>query len=66
MATRPHSEHSLSAMRSLFRIVGVTVKIAGSDEEVDGCDVADVWISDRAEIVFATTFKEYQMTTRTR
>jgi hypothetical protein len=53
-------------MRSLFRIVGVTVKIAGSDEEVDGCDVADVWISDRAEIVFATTFKEYQMTTRTR
>jgi hypothetical protein len=29
-------------MRSLFRIDGVTVKMAGSDEEVDGCDVADV------------------------
>jgi hypothetical protein len=42
IATRPHSEHSLSAMRSLFRIVEVTVKMAGSDEEVDGCDVAAV------------------------
>jgi hypothetical protein len=29
-------------MRSLFRIVEVTVKMAGSDEEVDGCDVAAV------------------------
>jgi hypothetical protein len=42
IATRPHSEHSLSAMRSLFRIVGVTLKMAGSDEEVEGCDVTDV------------------------
>jgi hypothetical protein len=29
-------------MRSLFRIVGVTLKMAGSDEEVEGCDVTDV------------------------
>jgi hypothetical protein len=29
-------------MRSLFKIVEVMVKIAGSDEEVDGCDVAAV------------------------
>jgi len=42
IATRPHSEHSLSAIRSLLRIVGVTVKTAESDDEVDGCDVADV------------------------
>ena len=42
MATRPHLEHSLSATRSLFRIVEVAVKIPGSDEEVNGGDVAEV------------------------
>ena len=29
MATRPRSEHSLSAIKSLFRIIGVAAKIAG-------------------------------------
>ena len=42
MATRPHLEHLLSATRSLFRFVEVAVKIAGSDEEVNGGDVAEV------------------------
>jgi hypothetical protein len=53
-------------MRSLFRTVGATVKMAGSDKEVDGCDAADVWISARVEMVFAITFKEHQTATQTR
>jgi hypothetical protein len=40
--TRPHSEHSFSAIRDLFKIVDVIVKMAGSDDEVGGCEVADV------------------------
>lgn len=32
--------------------------MAESDEDVDGCDVADVWISASAVTVFATTLKE--------
>jgi hypothetical protein len=34
--------------------------MAGSDEDVDGCDVADVWISASAVMVFATTFEMHQ------
>lgn len=40
MATLPHSEHSFKAMRSLFKIVGVMMNIPGSEDEVEGCDVA--------------------------
>ena len=40
MATLPHSEHSFRAMSSLFKIVGVIVNIPGSENEVEGWDVA--------------------------
>lgn len=61
MATRPHSEHSLSAMRSLLRMVEVMVKRAGSgvvDEE--GTAVAATWMSESAVTVFATTCNSVQ------
>lgn len=56
MATLPHSEHSFRAMRSLFKIVAVMVNIPGSEDEVEGCDVAAMWISVNAAIVLATTW----------
>ena len=59
MATRPHSEHSLRAMRSLCRIVEVMAKTAAEGEaEVESADaaVAVAWISERAVTAFATTY----------
>lgn len=53
---RPHSEHSLSAIRSLVRIGAVIMKIAGSDDDVEGRDVAAMCMSVRASTVLATTF----------
>ena len=56
MATRPHSEHSFSAMSSLLRMVEVMVNRAGSEEDVEGCDEAAMWMSERAVTVLATTY----------
>lgn len=39
---RPHSEHSLRAMRSLVRIGLVMWNIPGSEEDVEGWDVAAI------------------------
>lgn len=56
IATLPHSEHSLSAIKSLVRIVEVIVKYPGSEAEREGCwDEAEIWISERAATVLATT-----------
>ena len=39
MATRPHSEHSLRAIKSLFKIEVVILKTPGSEEVIEGPDV---------------------------
>lgn len=57
MATLPHSEHSFNAIKSLLRIEVVITKIPGSDEEVEGCEVAAMWISVSAATVLATTWE---------
>src|SRR5882762_3441199 len=60
IATRPHSEHSFRAIRSLFRIVVVMVNMPGSEDDVEGCDVAAIWMSVRAAMVLATTFATFR------
>ena len=55
MATRPHSEHSLRAIRSLFKIEEVMMKTPVS-EAAEGPDVEAMWISVNAATVFATTW----------
>jgi len=55
MATRPHSEHSLRAINSLFKMDVVMLKYPGSEEDVPGCDVAEMWMSVSAATVLATT-----------
>lgn len=59
IATLPHSEHSLRAIKSLFRIVAVMMKTPGSEEEVDGSDVEAICMSVRAAMVLATTYYIY-------
>jgi hypothetical protein len=56
IATRPHSEHSLRAISSLFSIAEVMENTAGSEVESDGwLEVAEMWMSVSAATVFATT-----------
>lgn len=56
IATRPHSEHSFRAIRSLFKIEAVIMNMPGSEDDVDGCDVAAICISVNAAMVLATTY----------
>ena len=42
-------------MSSLLRMVEVMTNKAGSDDDVDGCDVAEMWMSVSAATVLATT-----------
>lgn len=55
IATRPHSEHSLRAIRSLLRREDVIVKMAGSSGDIEAFEVAAEWISVSAATVLATT-----------
>lgn len=55
MATRPHSEHSLSAIKSLLRMELVILNMAGSLGAGEELEEAEIWISVRAPTVLATT-----------
>ena len=41
-------------------MVVVMVNMPGSEDDVEGCDVAAIWMSVRAAIVLATTFATFQ------
>ena len=56
MATRPHSEHSLSAINSLLRMELVILNMAGSFGATEELEEAEIWISVRAPTVLATTY----------